>query len=97
MPKEVFEFNCPCCGKRVEVNTRNGKARAVDFEEAKDGKSLDDLLSDHKHEGKRLGSEFETARGDLANQEERLEDMFADAKEAAKKDKGKPRHPFLED
>ena len=98
MPKEVFEFSCPCCGKRVELNVRNGKVRAVDFEDDERGKSLDDLVSDQKHEGKRLGDAFDEAAGDVATQKDRFDDLFSEAKDAAKKEKGtKPKHPFLED
>jgi len=82
MPRDVFEFSCPCCGKRVELNARNGKVRAVKFEESKRGKSMDDLVSDQKREGERLGSAFEEARKDQSTHKERLEDLFTDAKEA---------------
>ena len=98
MPREVFEFSCPCCGKRVELNTRNGKVRAVNIEESKKGKSFDDMVSDQKNEGQRLGSMFDEARADQDAAQETLEDLFSDAKDAVKRDeKEKPPHPFLED
>ena len=97
MPREVFEFSCPCCGKRVELNTRNGKVRAVNIEESKRGKSFDDMVSDQKKEGQRLGSMFEEAQRDHASRKETLDDLLSEAKDAVKKDKSKPPHPFLED
>jgi len=97
MPREVFEFSCPCCGKRVELNTRNGKVRAVNVEESKHGKSLDDMIADQKDEGGRLESMFDEARTDQASAKEHLDDLFSEAKEATKKDdKDKPPHPFSE-
>jgi uncharacterized Zn finger protein (UPF0148 family) len=98
MPKEVFEFSCPCCGKRVELNTRNGKVRAVKIEESKKGKSFDDLLSDQARESDRLGSVFDEARQDQAKQGEKLDDLLREAKKAAKDDQDKkPPHPFQQD
>ena len=97
MPREVFEFSCPCCGKRVELNTRNGKVRAVNIEESKRGKSLDDMIASQKTEGDRLGSVFDEARSDQSAAKETLEDLFSQAKDATKKDKKKPPHPFMED
>ncbi len=98
MPKEVFEFSCPCCGKRVELNTRNGKVRAVKFEESRSGKSFDDLVEDQKGEADRLGSMFDEARADHESQPETLDQLFTDAKEAAKDDDDKqPPHPFRQD
>ena len=98
MPREVFEFSCPCCGKRVELNVRNGKVRAVNIEESKRGKSFDDMVADQKHEGDRLGSAFDEARADQASAKETLDDMFSEAKDADDKDgKKKPPHPFMDE
>jgi len=95
MPKHVFEFDCPCCGKPIEVNVRSGKARAVDFTESKKGKDLDGLVADAKGEGDRLTGLFDEARTDHARQQDRLDAMFSDAAEKAKKDKHKrPPNPF---
>ncbi len=95
MPKHIFEFPCPCCGKRIEVNVRSGKARAVSFEESKKGKNLDGLLKDQKREGERLGSLFDDARDDQGHSKEHLDEMFKQAAVEAKKDKGKkPLNPF---
>ena len=97
MPREVFEFSCPCCGKRVELNTRNGKVRAVKIEESKKGKSFEDMVADQKNEGERLGSMFEEAREDHASRKQTLDDLFGEAKKAAAEDDDKPPHPFRED
>ncbi len=95
MAKHIFQFPCPCCGKRVELNVRNGKARAVKFEESKKGKDLDGLVEDQRHEGTRLGSVFDEARGDQSRQAERMDELFDQATEDAKKDKDKkPFNPF---
>jgi hypothetical protein len=97
MPREVFEFSCPCCGKRVELDTRSGVARAVKVEESKQGKSFDDLVSDQSKEGERLGSVFDQAKRAQSRQAERLDKLLREAKDAAKDDRGKPPHPFMQD
>jgi sarcosine oxidase delta subunit len=95
MTKDIFQFSCPCCGKRVEVDTRSGKARAVRPEEAKGGQSLDSLLESHKREGDRLSDVFSDARQQQQRQADRLAQELAKAKEAAKQDKDKrPLNPF---
>ena len=95
MPREVFEFSCPCCGKRIELNTRNGKARAVNFEESQKGQTFDDLVAGSKQDGDRRASAFDEAQRDTERQEQRFEDLFDDAKKAAEKDRDdKPPHPF---
>jgi hypothetical protein len=92
MPKDVFEFPCPCCGKRVEVNVRSGKARAVDPTEKK-GNDLDGLIAEQARASERLGSVFEEARSDEDRRAERLGDIFKSAANEAKKDKDKGRRP----
>ena len=95
MARHIFQFHCPCCGKRVELNVRNGKARAVKFEESAKGKDLDRLLEDQKHEGERLGSLFDEAKDDHSRTGDRLDDLFNKAAEEAKKDPdGPPPNPF---
>lgn len=95
MPREIFEFSCPCCGKRVELNTRTGKVRAVHFEESKHGKSLDDLVADQQREGERLQSEFDAARRDHEQTKDHFDRLYDEAERAAAEDKDKkPPHPF---
>ena len=95
MARYVFELPCPCCGKRIEIDTRSGKARAVRFEESKKGKDLDGLVEEHRHEDERLASLFDEARTDVSKQEERLEDAFKRAAREAEKHKDeKPPNPF---
>lgn len=92
MPRHLFEIDCPCCGKRIEIDTRSGKARAV---RARDSKDLDRLVDEHRHEDERLRSLFEEAAKDHAHYNERLEDLFKQAAEEAEKHKDeKPPNPF---
>ena len=93
MPKDVFEFSCPCCGKRVEVDVRTGAARAVHFEESKKGKDLEGLIAEQSKESQRLGDVFQSAQDQQRRQKERLEDLLKGAKEEVKKEKDKPRKP----
>ncbi len=94
-PREVFRFDCPCCGKAVEVNTRSGKARAVKFEESQKGKNFDGLLEDARGDVERLGGLFEEARNLHSGDQQRLEGLFEEAKKKAAKDQDKkPRGPF---
>ncbi len=95
MAKNVFVFKCPCCGKDIEVDTRSGTIRALKFEDSAHGKSLDKLVVDQKHESDRLEGMLDKASGSLTGDKKRLDDLFGDALEQAKKDKDKkPRNPF---
>ena len=95
MADTVFTFSCPCCSKRIEVDTRSGKARAVRPEEAKGGRDLDALLDAAKRDGKRLDTLFSSAKDDVARQADALDAELRRAKEEAKKDKDdKPRNIF---
>jgi hypothetical protein len=95
MAETVFTFSCPCCNKRIEVDTRSGKARAVRPEEAKGGRDLDSLLAAAKNDGKRLDDLFSSAKEGVAKQNETLEQQLQRAKEEAKKDKDeRPRNIF---
>lgn len=93
MPKDLFTFPCPCCGKVIEVDTRSGKARAVRPEEAKGGQDLDKLLRAHGKESERLGNVFESAKDQQARNKEKLAKELERAKEEAKKDIDKPAPP----
>jgi hypothetical protein len=95
MLKDVFQFSCPCCGKPIEVDTRSGRARAVNPEEKKGGGDLDKLLHAHKRDGDRLSDVFDSAKEQQRKQQEHLQQALEQAKEAAKKDKDKkPPNPF---
>jgi hypothetical protein len=96
MLKDLFEFSCPCCGKRIELDLRTGRSRAVKPEEKKGGKDLDSLLADQKHEGQRLGTVFDKASDQQRTDKQRLQDLFESAKEDTKKEKDapRPRNPF---
>lgn len=86
MPKDAFQFPCPCCGKRVEVNVRSGRARAVKPSEAKGGQDLDKLLDRQKQETSRLGDVFADALEQQKSDRDRLDDLLRKAKERAKED-----------
>ncbi len=95
MADTVFTFSCPCCSKRIEVDTRSGKARAVRPEEAKGGQSLDSLVASQQQEGKRLDDLFRSAKDGVSKQREQLDEQLRKAKEEAKKDKDtRPRNIF---
>jgi endogenous inhibitor of DNA gyrase (YacG/DUF329 family) len=95
MPKDVFQFPCPCCGKSIEVNVRSGKARAVRPTEAKGGQDIDKLLDAQKQEQRRLHSMFDDARSQQSREADRLDDMLRRAKEEARQDPdAKPPSPF---
>ena len=94
MPKDAFEFDCPCCGKRIEINVRSGRARAVKFEEAKSGADLDGLLERAKADRTRLDTQFDDAHERQRAQREHLEHLFKDAAEKAKDDDSRPPNPF---
>ena len=97
MLKDRFEFPCPCCGKRIEFDIRTGEARAVKPSEARHGKDLDTLLSDHKQEGERLDHMFRDAERKTRKQPDRLKDLFEKAKDEVREegdDGVKPRNPF---
>ncbi|GAB4162016.1 MAG: hypothetical protein Fur0037_28440 [Planctomycetota bacterium] len=98
MPKDVFRFSCPCCGKPIEVETRTGKARAVRPEERKGGGDLDQLVEKQKRESARLAGVFEQAREQQIRHKEILESLLEKAKrEAKKEEERRPKHPFGED
>jgi hypothetical protein len=89
MPKHIFVSSCPCCGKQIELNTRNGKVRAVDPKEAEESKDIDSVLEQQKNEGDRLTSVFDEATSDHKGDEKRLSNLFDQAKKEADKDKNK--------
>jgi len=97
MPRHLFTFPCPCCGKTVEVDTRTGKARAARPEEAKGGRDLDSLLSAQKHESDRLDGLFDDAKGRQKDNSDRLEDQLRRAKDETKKDNKDERPPNIFD
>jgi hypothetical protein len=94
MPKDVFEFDCPCCGKPVEVNVRTGRARASNFEQSKKGRSFDGLIAETKRDGERLADLFDSARDQQERQREMLDERFRDAAKRAEQDPRKPTNPF---
>jgi predicted transposase YbfD/YdcC len=95
MADTVFTFSCPCCNKRIEVDTRSGKARAVQPTEAKGGQDLDTLLRSQKKDQQRLEDLFSSAKDIEAKKAELLDAQLKKAKDEAKKDKDtRPRNIF---
>lgn len=95
MAETVFTFSCPCCNKRIEIDTRSGKARAARPQEAKGGRDLDALLADQRRDADRLGDLFASAKDLEKNRDDLLEQQLRRAKEEARKHpEERPRNPF---
>lgn len=86
MPKDVYSFPCPCCGKSIEINIRSGKARAVRPQDQKGGQDLDQLLASQKREHQRLHDMFDEARRSQADSAAKLDDALQRAKDQARQD-----------
>lgn len=84
MPKDIYQFGCPCCGKQIEIDTRTGKARAQKPGEAKGGQDLDSLLQSQQREADRLGRQFEAAKDHQHKEQDLLGDLLKKAKEDAR-------------
>ncbi len=95
MPKELFVFPCPCCGKQIELDVRTGHARALRPEDNQGGTSLDSLLKKQQKESDRLGGLFEQAKDGHGKQKQRLDDLLERAKDDAKQNQDeKLRRPW---
>ena len=93
--KDFYTFDCPCCGKRIEFDPRNERARAARPKEEKKPKDLDALLGQQQGERRRLDSEFGDAIDAQRKQKKTLEELFESAKEKAKEDKDtRPHRPY---
>lgn len=93
MLKHLYQFPCPCCGKRIEIDTRSGRARAVVASEGHG--DLEDLLDAHKQKSRQLGEQFESAREDQRKQQDQLDDLFRKAKDDARQNPDEElRRPF---
>ncbi|MEZ5962384.1 MAG: hypothetical protein R3F56_00935 [Planctomycetota bacterium] len=95
MSNGIFQFACPCCGKRIEYDVRSHQARAVKVKDAKVSKDFDALLADQSLERKRLDSAFGQAVDAQKHEKEALEDLFRTAKKKADEDPDDaPPRPF---
>lgn len=95
MPKDVFQFSCPCCGKAIEVETRTGRARAVNPAEKRGGGDLDQLVEKQQQEQQRLHDVFSQAKEQQSKQQQQLDALLQKAKQEAKKEQDKrPPSPF---
>lgn len=95
MSNAIFQFDCPCCGKRIEYDVRSHKARAVKVKEAKVSKDFDALLADQSLERKRLDSAFGQAVDAQKQEKQTLDQMFKTAKKKAEEEPDEaPPRPF---
>jgi hypothetical protein len=86
MSSGIHQFDCPCCGKRIEFDVRSHKARAVKVKESKVSKDFDTMLADHAGERARLAGAFGSAVEAQQREKEILDQMFEAAKKKAKED-----------
>ena len=92
MLKDTYQFSCPCCGKRIELDSRTGKARAVSTEAKKD---LEDLLGAEKRQQDKLSDQFDRAQRRQRDQAQELDDLLDRAKKDAKENPDEDvRRPF---
>lgn len=96
MPKDLYQLDCPCCGKRIEINTRSGRARAMRPEERLGGGDLDTLLDKHKREAERLDDMFRDANETAKRARTEQQKLFDRAREQIDQEdpKGPPPNPF---
>lgn len=95
MTDRPLQITCPCCNKRIEIDPRTGKARAVKVEDAKASKDFDAFLADQKVESKRLDSVFGQALDQQKKEKQTLDKLFETAREDAKSNPDdKPLRPY---
>lgn len=91
MAQTLIEFDCPCCGERLEIDTRSGKVRRLRTDQG-----LDDLMKKQKGETRRLDDLFDRATHDTKTEKDRFDDLLDEAKRKATEDDDgpDPRRPF---
>lgn len=95
MPKYLLTISCPCCKKRIEVDTRSGKARSLEIAEADREGHLDALVDQQRREEHRLGDAFSQAAEAEKAKQKGFDDLFERSLEEAKDDdETRPRNPF---
>ena len=95
MPRDVISVFCPCCGQKLYVDTRNGRAYSTDPESTGVKADLDQVLKDSSKDKARMEDEFLNAVDQHKRQKDLLEEQFKEAGKKAAKDKdNKPRNPF---
>ncbi len=85
MPKDIYQFVCPCCSKHLELDTRSGVARARNPAEQKGGTDLDQMLRAQKRDGERLDKVFDAAKERQQKERDLLDGLLEQAKDDAKK------------
>jgi len=100
--KPVISVKCPCCKMILEVDTRKervssfrkGRHLTDDAQEGED--SMDVAVRDHQDRQGRIEDDFLKAQTGLANQADRLNDLFEQAKDQVRDDdpEDDPDNPF---
>jgi len=94
MTKDILRLPCPCCGKGVEIDVRARSIRAIDPQDARETKNLDELVAEQKRAAQRMGDLFDSAQGEEARRAQQLDELFRSAKRKSRGDTSKPRNPF---
>ncbi len=99
-PKTVISVKCPCCKSILEIKVekervishREGRHLKHDAGEGED--MMDVALRDQADSAGRIEDKFLKAQDNLRTQDDRLDQMFKDAKEKAKDMEDDPNDPF---
>ena len=93
MARDVISLFCPCCGQKLYIDTRSGKAYSTDPESSGVKADLDQVLADSHKDKARLEDEFLQAMDQHQRAKDLLEQQFSDAAKKAAKDKDKGKRP----
>jgi len=91
---DKVSLECPCCGTKLVVDASTGDILSEERPKTKPTKSFEEALSDVESGSERREQLFTKAFDQTKRLEDLLDKKFREAKEKAKKDKGKPHTPF---
>ena len=95
MADNAIQIQCPCCHKRLEVDTGTGRVKAVKVERKTDTRELDQLMDAQRGQDEKLSDAFAQAQDAESKRDGQFDDLFQDAVEDAKKHADeKPKRPF---
>ena len=95
MVDKIIQFKCPCCHKKLQLDTETKRAQAVKFEAKTDGAELDRLIDDQTKQSQQRGDFFDQAQSAERKRDNEFDDLFSNAIDDAKKHKDdKPNRPF---
>lgn len=95
MVDKIIQFKCPCCHKKLQLDTETKRAQAVKFEAKTDGVEIDRLMDKQNQRNRQLGDMFDQAQSAERKRDNEFDDIFSNAVEDAKKHKDdKPNRPF---